>query len=92
MTGQPGNLYTVAVFLVPGWGMKPIMALGFLTDLPSYIGWQASTTTRCHSQLHPPVTDKELGLSTLYLIGSGCEYQTREKKKGATWKSTGSCL
>jgi hypothetical protein len=47
----------VAVFLVPDWGMKLVVASGCRNGLPSYIGWQAGTTIRRHGRLHTAVRD-----------------------------------
>jgi hypothetical protein len=92
---------TVALFLVPDWGMNretsregwPLLTVetevngdskktnlrghSFMesfrynagdepgsdcrTSPPSYIGWQASTTTRRHSRLHPPNQGLRIG-------------------------------
>jgi hypothetical protein len=57
--------HPVAKFVVLTGGIT----LGCRTGPPGYIGWRASMTTLCRSQLYPPVRDYEFGYCMVKLKG-----------------------
>jgi hypothetical protein len=44
-------------------GIKLTMACGCRTGPSDYIGWQAGTTTLCHSRPYHPIRDYEFGFN-----------------------------
>jgi hypothetical protein len=55
------KILSVAVFLVPDWGMNPAMASGCRTGLTSHMSWRLIPISRRHRRFHPPCQGLRIG-------------------------------
>jgi hypothetical protein len=63
-------MQSVAVILVPYWGMELALAFGY-RPASLCILWRASTTTQHQSQLHRPCSSQGLKISPQVSYGLG---------------------